>query len=83
VPENLHPTIKWFPQYPNPLEANVQDIPWKFVNWKENLNFKLNSSTIKTSKLPKAACHFWIRLLHLSVLNARLMIKMNYMQLKN
>jgi hypothetical protein len=34
VPENLHPTIKWSAQYSNPLEVDVQDIPWQIVNGK-------------------------------------------------
>jgi hypothetical protein len=32
MPDNLHPTIKWSAQNPNPLEADVQDIPWQIVN---------------------------------------------------
>jgi hypothetical protein len=55
VPENLHPTIKWSAQHPNPLEAEVQDIPWKIVNRKENLNSNLNNSMIKASNSFTAA----------------------------
>jgi hypothetical protein len=55
VPENLHPTIKWSAQHPNPLEADAQDIPWKIVNRKENLNSKLNSSMLKASNSFTAA----------------------------
>ncbi|KIM73593.1 hypothetical protein PILCRDRAFT_80959, partial [Piloderma croceum F 1598] len=55
VPENLHPTIKWSVQYPNPLEAYVQDIPWQIVNQKENLNSNLNNSVVKASKSFTAA----------------------------
>jgi len=49
VPENLHPTIKWSAQQPYPLESQVQDIPWKIVNRKENLDSNLNDSMIKAS----------------------------------
>jgi hypothetical protein len=47
VPENLHPSIKWSAQCPNPLEAEVQDIPWQIVNRKEHLNSNLNNSIFK------------------------------------
>ena len=49
VPENSHPAIKWSTQQPNPLEAEVQDIPWKIVNGKENVNSNLDNSMIKAS----------------------------------
>jgi len=55
VPENLHPTIKWSAQHPNPLEADVQDIPSQIVNQKENLNSNLNNSMIKASNSFTAA----------------------------
>jgi hypothetical protein len=55
VPENLHPTIKWSAQHPNPLEADVQGIPWKIVNRKENSNSKFNNSMIKASNSFTAA----------------------------
>ena len=32
VPENLHPIIMWSAQHPNPLEPDVQVIPWQIVN---------------------------------------------------
>jgi len=47
VPDNLHPLIKWSAQHSNPLEAEVQDIPWQIVNQKENLNSNLNNSILK------------------------------------
>jgi hypothetical protein len=47
VPDNLHPSIKWSAQHPNPLEAEVQDIPWQIVNQKEILNSNLNNSIFK------------------------------------
>ena len=49
VPESSHPAIKWSTQQPNPLEAEVQDIPWKIVNRKENLNTNLDNSMMKAS----------------------------------
>jgi hypothetical protein len=49
VPENSHSAIKWSTQQPNPLEAEVQDIPWKIVNRKENLNSNLDNSMIKAA----------------------------------
>jgi hypothetical protein len=55
VPETLHPTIKWSAQHPNPLKANVQNIPWQIVNRKEILNSKLNNSMIKASNAFTAA----------------------------
>jgi hypothetical protein len=55
VPENLHPTIKWSVQHPNPLEADVQDIPWQIVNQKENLNLNLKNPMIKVSNSFTAA----------------------------
>jgi hypothetical protein len=53
--DNLHPTIKWSAQNPNPLEADVQDVPWQIVNRKEILNSKLNNSMIKASNSFTAA----------------------------
>ena len=47
VPENLHPSIKWSEKCPNPLAAEVQDIPWQIVNRKEHLNSNLNNSILK------------------------------------
>jgi hypothetical protein len=47
VPENLHPAIKWSEQCPNPLAAEVEDIPWEIVNRKEHLNPSLNNSILK------------------------------------
>jgi hypothetical protein len=47
IPDNLHPSIKWSAQCPNPLEAEVQDIPWQIVNRKEKLNSNLNTSIVK------------------------------------
>jgi len=47
LPENLHPSIKWSEQNSNPLEVEVQDIPWQIVNQKENLNSNLNNSILK------------------------------------
>ena len=32
APENSLPAINWSTQQPNPLKAEVQDIPWKIVN---------------------------------------------------
>ena len=55
VPDNLHPTIKWSAQYPNPLEADAQDIPWQIVNRKEKLNSDLNHSMVETSNSFTAA----------------------------
>ena len=49
MPENLHPTIKWSAQHPNPLEENVKDILWQIVNRKQNLNSNLGNSMIKAS----------------------------------
>src|SRR5882724_12204505 len=49
MPDNLHPTIKWSAQNPNPLEADVKDVPWQIVNRKEIFNSKLNNSRIKAS----------------------------------
>src|SRR6202051_4224527 len=47
VPENLHPSIKWSAQCPNPLAAESQDIPWQILNRKEHLNSDLNNSIVK------------------------------------
>ena len=49
IPENLHPSIKWSEQCPNPLEAEVQDISWQIVNRKEQPNSNLNNSILKAS----------------------------------
>jgi hypothetical protein len=86
VPENLHPAIKWSAQQPYPSEVEVQDIQWKIVVQNEKLNSNLKSSTSSTPnflQLLKGASHFSIRLLNILVLNEKLTIKMNYMQLKN
>jgi hypothetical protein len=48
MPENLHPSIKWSAQCPNPLAAESQDIPWQMVNRKEHLNLDLNNTMFKT-----------------------------------
>jgi hypothetical protein len=50
VPENLHPSIKWSAQHPNPLDAAMPNIPWQIVNQKKNLNLNLNNSNIEVSK---------------------------------
>jgi len=47
VPENLHPSIQWSTQCPNPLTAESQDIPWQMVNQKEHLNSDLKNSILK------------------------------------
>jgi len=46
MPEKLHPNIKWCQERPYPLEAEIQDVPWKMVNKKENLNGKAISPII-------------------------------------
>jgi hypothetical protein len=55
VPENLHPSIKWSEQCPNPPEAEVQDISWQIVNRKEQPNSNLNNSIFKASNAFVAA----------------------------
>ena len=49
TPENLHPTIKWSAPQPYSPEAEVQDISWKIVNRKKDLDFNSNDSKIKAS----------------------------------
>jgi hypothetical protein len=49
VPEDLHPTIRWSVQHPNPLESDVQDIPWQIVNRKENINSNSDNTMFKAS----------------------------------
>jgi hypothetical protein len=47
VRENLHSSIKWSTQCPNPLAVESQDISWQMVNRKEHLNSDSNNSILK------------------------------------
>ena len=47
MPENLHPTIKWSPQQPHPLEAESQNVQWEIVDQKKNLNSNWRVQLVK------------------------------------
>jgi hypothetical protein len=84
VSDNFYSAIKWSTQQPNPLEAEVQNIPYKMVN-REKFNSNVNNSMIKATNsfiTAKGSMPILHKNTKPTGTKCKLTIKVNHMQLK-